>query len=516
MTRSVLCGALLLTACSEFNISSKTDPEAVPAPDIEVDPPELSFGEHPAGSETVKTFNVLNVGEGPLTLDRVIIDVGDAFTVLTDVSGVVLEPGDNTPVDVAFVPMVANRNEGRALVLSDDPVDPELPVDLVGRGAVPELLIDPSSYDFGTGTIPCEDLVDVALTNVGVEDLEIYGVGFEGDQMALIDDLELPVVLGPDESTSVQVVYTPTEVGAAWGELTVDSNDPRGLQVGDQRGETTYGSTNVDGFEIPVNPPVDILFAVDQSCSMADDQRRLATAFGDFIAEIDAVTGGWQIGVATLDSGCFNFGILDNGTADYIGKFASAVSVSGGLFDGVLTEALLQLSAKAAGKSDPGECNAGFLRPDALLHVIVVSDEKEQSGDPGGYVAALQGLKGSPSLLKISAVVDIDASCGDQGADNGSAGYREAVAETGGLMLDICDDAWGARADELAVASLSGIGEYPLSGDPDVDTIQVFIDGEEVFSGWSYDPASNTIELDADLDGGEFIEVFYEAYADCG
>ncbi|MFT4623295.1 MAG: hypothetical protein ACI8PZ_001951 [Myxococcota bacterium] len=515
MTRSVLCSLVLLSACSEFNISSKNEAEEVPAPDIEVDPPELSFGAWPSGAEAVETFTISNVGDGPLELDRVVIDVGEAFSILTDVSGVILGPGESTPVDVSFTPLEANRNEGRALVLSDDPADPELPVDLVGRGAVPELLIDPPSYDFGTGVIPCDTVLDLALTNVGVEDLEIYGVGFEGDQMVLNEALDLPVVLAPEESVPVQVVYSPAVIGAAWGELTVDSNDPRGLVVGDQRGETTYGSTNVDGFEIPENPPVDILFAVDQSCSMADDQRRLATAFGDFIAEIDAVTGGWQIGVVTLDHGCFNGGILRNSTPDYYGKFEIAVSESGGLFDTALTESLLQLSAKAAGKAGGGECNESFLRPDALLHVIVVSDEREQSGDPEGYVAQMQGIKGDPNLLKVSAVVDIDASCGDQGADNGSAGYAGAVAATGGLMLDICNDAWGARADELAVASLSGIGRYALSGDPEVDTIEVFIDGEPILSGWSYDASDNSIVLDAELDGGEFIEVSYEAFADC-
>jgi hypothetical protein len=502
----------LLSACSEFNISAKAGSEGVPGPDIEVAPPELSFGEWPSGAEAIETFTISNVGEGPLTVDNVIIEVGEAFTVLTDVSGLVLEPGDSAPVDVSFSPMQANRNEGRALVLSDDPVDPEVPVPLVGRGAVPELAIEPASYDFGTGQIPCEDIIDVSLINVGVEDLEIYGVGYEGEQMSIIDELELPVVLGPEESTAVQVVYTPVEIGAAWGEITVDSNDPRGLVMGDQRGETTYGSTNVDGFEIPENPPVDILFAVDQSCSMEADQARLARAFGDFMDAIDTVTSGWQIGVVTVDNGCFNGGILDAKTPDYIGKFADAVGVSSGLM--FLTESLVELAATAVNKTDAGECNQNFLRPGALLHIIVVSDEREQSGDTEGFLQLVQDRKGE-SLVKVSAVVDIDASCGDQGADNGSGGYAGAVAVTGGLMLDICDDAWGSRADELAVASLSGIGQYPLTGQPDIPTIQVFIDGEEITSGWSYDPVDNSVQLDADLDGGEFIEVFYEAYAVC-
>jgi hypothetical protein len=247
---------------------------------------------------------------------------------------------------------------------------------------------------------------------------------------------------------------------------------------------------------------------------MEPDQRRLAENFDSFIRQIDTVTSGWQIGVVTKDSGCFNQGILSAGTPDYIGKFSTAVS-SGGLFDTTLTEKLLQLSNKAVQNSSPGGCNAGFLRPGALLHVIVVSDEREQSSDPLGFVSSMQDAVGAPSLLKISGVVDEDASCGDQGADNGAAGYLPAIAETGGLVLDICNDGWGDQVEDLALASLEGLGEYVLSDWPREDTLEVYIDGVLQSGGWSYDPGRNSIIIDAELEGGEFIEVRYGALAEC-
>ena len=43
------------------------------------------------------------------------------------------------------------------------------------------------------------------------------------------------------------------------------------------------------------------------------------------------------------------------------------------------TEALLTVAANALSKTTTTGCNAGFLRTEALLHVILVSDEPEQS-----------------------------------------------------------------------------------------------------------------------------------------
>ncbi len=503
-----------LVGCSEFNISAKPDADGVPGPEIQVTPLELRFGERVSGETEVESFTVTNVGEGPLTVSEVVIGAGESFTVLSEVHDAILDPAEEIVVDVSFSPLGAGGLNGHALVLSDDFETPEVRVDLVGRGAVPELLIDPASHDFGIGYIPCDDTVEISLTNIGVELLEIYGLSFEGEQMRLVEDLAYPVLLGPDESKTVGVIYTPDEVGAAWGDLTVDSNDPRGLVAGDQRADTSFGSRVVDGFEVPLNPPVDILFAVDQSCSMEDDQRRLSLAFRDFITEIDNVTGGWQVGVVTLDSGCFNGGIMNASTPDYIGKFSDAVSVMGP-FNTWLTESLLQLSAKSADKSDAGECNAGFLRDDSLLHVIVVSDEREQSGDPEGYTRDMEAMKAGSGGLMVSAVVDIHTACGSEGIDNGPGGYDGAVAATGGLMLDICDDAWGERVDELAAATITGLRDYPLTARPDTGSFEIYVDGELWTDGYTYDPSTNTISLDAELEGGEFIEILYDSYAAC-
>jgi hypothetical protein len=58
---------------------------------------------------------------------------------------------------------------------------------------------------------------------------------------------------------------------------------------------------------------------------------------------------------------------------DYMMWFVNVVSSGGGWW----TEAGLTVTSEAIDKTDPGECNYGFLRTDAMLHIIMVSDEVE-------------------------------------------------------------------------------------------------------------------------------------------
>ena len=54
--------------------------------------------------------------------------------------------------------------------------------------------------------------------------------------------------------------------------------------------------------------PSDIIFAVDQSCSMDDDAANLASNFSSFIGQLSNYSNDWQIMVVNDDNGCTNLG----------------------------------------------------------------------------------------------------------------------------------------------------------------------------------------------------------------
>ncbi len=494
----------LLAGCQEYDVRPAPNDPGDVAPDIEVTPAALSFGPATTGEQVVRSFTVKNVGAKTLDVSELRLDVGEmAFTVLTP-GDFDLEPEQEQVVDVAFVP-VGELTYGQVMVVSDDPDEPEVPVALEGLGEVPALEITPSTHVFPT---ICDDQVVLTLENVGLADLVIDGIAYDtaSPELSLDQPHALPMTLVPGATADVTVHYLPTAANTAIGQLQVDSNDPRGARTADQTSEAS-GDTVSEVYVVEADPPIDILFAVDKSGSMSDDVRNLGNAFGAFIAEIDQVTDDWQIGVVTKDSGCFNNGILTVATPSYEQVFLDACT--GVQFFGTdLTEQLLELTDNALQASGPGQCNDGFVRGNALLHVIVVSDEPEQSGQPWDHwVTRWQARKSDPSLVMVSAVVDAAAptgSCGSYGTE-----YVPAAQNTGGLVLDICNSNWGSFAAQLGAASAAGLETYLLSATPDPATIEVSVDGTTYTTGWSYDANRNAVVIDADLPEGAEVEITY-------
>lgn len=476
MNRSIFALALVATGCSEFDLRSGNDPDLGPAPDILVDPPSLTFGTLSVGEQESQSFTVQNIGDATLHVTGVVIGSGIAYIVKGPETVFDLEPGQTMDVEVAFSPMGADENYGQVLVVSDDPDSPEAPVDLLGFGAVPELQISPDNYVFGDAFIPCGDSVDLELKNVGSEALTITDVDYASGGLLSLDTSnapQLPVTLQPGEFRTVTVDFAPATAGSDTGRLSVTSNDPRGVVTADQNGEGAYEQSLTETFTTPGVPPVDVLILIDNSCSMQEDNEDdVQNGMPDFVAELQA-TSDWQVMEVTQASGCANGGVMDASTPNVSNVLVNNAFNAVGVVPDEVTEALLELADTALSKTGPGQCNEGFLRPGALLHIITMSDEPEQSGQSASYwVNELGGYAISPDFLKISGVLDLNGTCG-----RGAAVYRDAVTQTGGSQLNICNSNWGANFGDIASEVLDGIRTYNLSQEPDPASVVVTVNG---------------------------------------
>ena len=520
-SRAIPLSMLLLAACGTENklnnVSDNPGGDGVPA--IDVSPDNLNFGSLGEGEVATMTFTVSNVGAEGSILNVSGIDLSgtgaESFTILTAPLDFSLEVGGaGQTIDVAFTPLGAEPT-AQALVHSDDPEMPHSVVELSGAGAVPELQITPDPLDMGTTYIGCEKSNVVTLTNVGNDTLDISDIteAGGGGTITISSMGGLPISLEPGDSTEVGLLFSPERVDTYNATLTVTSNEPRGVRTAEQTAEGKYGQDYTDAFEVDANPPADILFFVDQSCSMDDDARSLASNFSDFISQLSVYTSDWHVMVVNDDDGCSGSGVLTSATASYETKFTSAVSAGGGLW----TEAGLTVTSSAVDKTDGSECNAGFLRSDALLHIIMVSDETEQSwGTWDSYVNQVIAKKGDASKVKFSAIAgDYPSGCssGTNSADFGR-GYYEAALDTSGLFLSICSN-WSTNVSALADASITETN-FPLTRSPDPSTITVDVNGSPE-GGWTYDSATNSVVFnDANAcEGGDLIEVSYSALATC-
>lgn len=162
--------------------------------------------------------------------------------------------------------------------------------------------------------------------------------------------------------------------------------------------------------------------------------------------------------------------------------------------------------------------NQTWLRPDAGLLVVFVSDEEEQSTrDFAPSAAGLQdfinwyGLQ-RPSVF-LASIVNIDQTeneC-DGFVHQTYVGtrYMDATDAFGGVIVDICSEDW-APGVQAATAQTEPHEEWELTYTPLVDTLIVFEDFVEKDSAeWQYNAVTNSVEFLVVPPEGALVEIGY-------
>jgi hypothetical protein len=294
----------------------------------------------------------------------------------------------------------------------------------------------------------------------------------------------------------------------------------------------------VDTFEQAPDDKVDILWVIDDSFSMGNEQATLAAGFESFAGELEISGADFQIGVVTT-----SFEDADRGeligdppflTAndDYVRLFQerAAVGVLGSDKEKGLEVALWAVSAPMV---DPGGANQYFLRPSAQLVVLIVSDEEDCS-DNGALdgqapeecyyqrdqltpvpelVDYLRARKGSDDRVTVSAIVGKpDSECDDVWA---GTRYIQAASLTGGYVGDICESSWDSMLATMGLRVGSIRDQFQLTRGAIPDTIEVEVDEASVEEspedGWSYDATTRYLQFHGDAvpERGALILVRY-------
>jgi hypothetical protein len=177
-------------------------------------------------------------------------------------------------------------------------------------------------------------------------------------------------------------------------------------------------NTQVDAFDQVVRKKVDVLLIVDNSCSMIDEQNKLAANFENFIEQFLTASVDYQIGVVTTDMEDETQSGRLVGDTKIITSAMDLDTARDTFVDNVKVCATGSgfergLAAAEAALSEPilSAENAGFLRDDAALSIVFVSDEEDGSARPvGEFLTFFKGLKGDAgyrddTLVNLSAVV---------------------------------------------------------------------------------------------------------------
>ena len=394
----------------------------------------------------------------------------------------------------------------------DDPVvDSEPPEEEPVLEA--DIEVRPKALTFGSLPKDCpSEAQEVVIQNVGDATLNVSELAFDGSGTSNFALDGTVTALEPGESATVLVTFTPLAAKTFSVKLVATSDDPdEPTSSVKAEGTGAEDSTYEEAFEQSAFESVDVLWIVDNSGSMSAAVGQVKSNFQSFMSEFSKLNLDYQLGVVTTDmmnpaeSGCLQgpegVTYVTPSTPDAENVFAEMID------QGIMGSGDEKgLSAARAALTDPllTGYNAGFLRDDAALAVIVVTDEDDSSPfSPTDFATWLLGLKADPSRVSFSGITGPDPlGCSEWvGVDfiTAVAGtkYNQAVTLTGGIQQAICSSTFD---DALQYLSLTAVGmeyRFPLTQVPsNIGAMFVSVDGVEVdyydgSNGWTYDPSDN-------------------------
>jgi hypothetical protein len=285
-----------------------------------------------------------------------------------------------------------------------------------------------------------------------------------------------------------------------------------------------FAQEQTDTFRQAPNNEVDILWVIDDSNSMQEEQEVLQNGFASFAAQLEASGTEFHIGVISTS---FEYddparGVLKGSPSyltkedDYLALFAdrAVVGTEGSDKEKGIEAALYSLQPVLNVDGGPNE---GFIRPNAQLLVVFVSDEEDCSdrgaleGQPGTacysafddlpsvneFVQDFRDLKQDQDLVSVGAIIGTPQStCAEQVE---GTRYAQLVRLMGGIIGDICDDDWSNVLSAFGV-NASGIrSRFQLSEAAQPETIEVMVDDkvvqEDAGAGWTFDPETWFLEF---------------------
>jgi Abnormal spindle-like microcephaly-assoc'd, ASPM-SPD-2-Hydin len=485
----------------------------VSSPHIEVGQPLLDFGAVLAGASATKELTIYNTGEDSLSLGIPFLVGGSNAFQVGPLPATVLSPGGEISLSITFSPTTWGATDALLVLLSNDPEQPSVGVELVAQPQASDLAFDPPVLDFGVTLLDCDVSGSLLLKNVGSDVIEVTSLQLSGDDAFEIYrdggvDEPLPWVIGSGDSRTVRIRYLTGHAGAAAANLAAmdGSRELTTAQVAGQRLESNHivESWAIDGGKVDIAIPV-------QDAGASTDVGVLRNGFPDFLDALDALQVDWQMAVIQEADGCAN------GADPY---FTSAMTRNEQLrildqqLDGTSYVHGLNVAKAMVSSSNLGSggCNEHFIRPDARIAIVGYTYIGSNHPDEGWHnaIQPVLDVKEHMADIKFHGIIeDLRNRCGW----GSHSFWSDAVDMTGGVWYSICDDV-PASMLKLAPHLAEPQTKFVLGQVPIEDSILVRLNGATT-AAWSWEAADNMVVLDNSPNSGGEVEISYDILNVC-
>ena len=257
----------------------------------------------------------------------------------------------------------------------------------------------------------------------------------------------------------------------------------------------------VDSFIQPESTEgVDILWVIDRSCSMRDNEPLLFDGIDAMINSLPST--GWRLNmISNSPPNVLNdkqFPLVPGDTV------ADAQTMYNKMSTGTYEMGFDALEEYLFYNTYVSQ----WMRTDVPLLVVFVSDEEDQSNQtPAQFVQWYSNYRKNVYLASIVHVDPYESLCNVSFYD---VAYNsiEATNLLGGVVVDICSDDWAPGVTDASV-QITPYEHYELTHTPtDMNEVYVFIDGVPNYD-WYYNRTDNTVYFTVVPTGNQLVEIAY-------
>jgi hypothetical protein len=212
---------------------------------LSVTPESLTFPIIPSGQQVTQELELKNVGSAPIILINLRFNRDDAPYQLSLIGGEPLPDELSIEPEVETLTLAITYQPTELSVISDEDTliietnnasQRELVVPINASNAMPDLVVSPSSFDFGS--VDAGEVIEreATLTNVGQGDLVITQMRIDGspdfqiilEGEPLQENMSGEMNIAPSEQRVITLRYSPPTAGPDRGELVILSNSTTG------------------------------------------------------------------------------------------------------------------------------------------------------------------------------------------------------------------------------------------------------------------------------------------------
>jgi hypothetical protein len=500
-------------------------------------PTEIVFPQTERGQTRRQRVQVTNRCPRAATIASVVVSRAWAAFAIDDTYPQIIPPGDSLDVWIKYVPQT-EYDLGRVTINTNDASNPRIRVLVQGTAALPGIEAFPYSLDFGTvvyrspagmsqrsecgsgarilnifstGSAPLS-VSRFEMEGSGDQLFEVTGVRVDGN---IVSDFAQGFSIPPNQSAEVALQFYPTRDTPANHNSNLIIHHDGGDQVPVRVGLKGIGGIDgpvQDRFTQLVGPKVDILWVIDNSCSMYDEQARLVDNLSEFITYADSQNADYQMGVIVTDSRSSNAGKLefcyphprivrhDYTDREEAFRCLFEVGVNGSYIEAGLGAAMRALQRALRVNDDPiRNPNIGFLRDDASLAIVAMSDEDDQSLESDNLLLRFfQTVKPNTRTRLHSIAGPVAEPCITRRAAPGYR-YNWMTDQMGGLFQNICQEDWQPVLRNLGLNVFVPLEEWELSQPAQPASLMVTVAGQAIIrdpqQGYSYDASRNIIRF---------------------